>query len=439
MKKLILILIFGFIGLLSWSQTNPMVPKSGKVIFLYGDTANIDSTKIQVYKVLVRNAPVTNEFMNLPRFCLVGKEKKFYFSISAVLKATASFDWGNPLNSASDFIIENITPKAPGNGGQFLSTVQQSHLDFNVVGLPGRLQQFGCYLSLKFNGNGNSYAVKLDHAYVNFFNFTVGYTNSIFCDGAAHPYTVDCQGPNAEITTTNGGIRYQKGFKNGLKIGAAFELPMVSYTPYAETPTITTEAPTGITTQRIPDVPLYIQYAWSSTSHIRLSSIFRCLTYRDIVAQKNYNNFGYGIKLSGTITTKPVIAYFEATAGQGVASYLQDNTNHGLDMTPDPNDLGRLNNTTSWGAMGALQFNFTKTLFSTIAYSQVRNYMDYYTQGQIAYDNHYKYGQYGAVNIIWSPTSFFVVGLEYLYGRRTLNSGDHYSDNRIQAMTLFSF
>lgn len=435
MKGFLLIAAFLLSIAFASAQTHPLVPAEGKIPYIFGDTTGCDFIRIHAYTILIYNRPVDNEFSNLPRFAIIGKDKKFYFSTTAVLRATASYDWGNPLSSPSDFVVSRISPHAPGNNAQFLTTMRKSSLSFNFVGLPGKMQEYGVYFSVRFNGSSSEYGLKLHHAYVRFHRFTFGYTSSLYKDSSAVPFTIDSEGPCSLGGNSNTALTYQKEFKKHYKIGIGMELSETSYTPYAApAPT----SPLQSINQRLPDIPLYLQYK-KGENHLRLSSMLRCLYYRNPVTQKNHSNFGYGAKLSGVLKTYPLLAYFEAQVGSGIASCIQDDSGKGLDMVPNPHENGKLNNSTSWGGFLGIQLNYTPNLFSTVVYSYLRNYIDKYDYGQIPYDDQNKYSQYVAGNLIWKASPFISTGIEYLYGRRNLFSGDNYSDNRIMAMFLVSF
>lgn len=401
-------------------EVHPTTPTNQSIDFIVGDT--LKGTSSNVYNTLVGNAPATPHSRDLPKFSIIGRENKFYLSIGAQFKSTMNFDWGNPLSSPSLFIPAEISKAQAGNGGKLDFTVQRSRLSFNFVGLPNTEHQLGVYIALIFNGN--DYGVNVNHAYVKYHGFTIGYTATLFCDQTSVPYTIDAQSPNSTATFSNTVAQYEHFLTPSVKAGIGVELPMSS---------MTTDRETAITTQRTPDIPLYIQYRWNNNSHIRLSAILRNMSYRNDVLDKNENVFGWGMKLSGTSEYDKFTFYYMGKYGNGVASYLQDNIGLGLDLVPDETP-GKLSKTQSWGAFGAIQYNFSKKLFGTAIYSQIRNYADRYDGGTTSYDDQYKYGQYIGGNLIWSPNKYIQTGIEYLWGRRMNFDGTQHHNNRIMAM-----
>lgn len=98
----------------------------------------------------------------------------------------------------------------------------------------------------------------LREAYVSFKGFTFGRDVTTFCDLDAGPTTIDFQGPNAYNFTFATMIRYEVPFANDhLKFGLAAELPSVSGT-FGET--------FDPIPQRVPDFPVYFQYAWGANA-----------------------------------------------------------------------------------------------------------------------------------------------------------------------------
>lgn len=415
------------------AQNHPTTPMDGEVNIIIGDQSQNPN---EVYRILLENSPVNPEYTNIPRFAIIGKNNKFYFSVGASLKATTSFDWGNPYNNPSLFTPGDFTEVSPGNGGKWQATVRRSKIHFNFVALPGTENQLGVFVAVNFTGPNNDYGVMLSHAYLKYRGFTAGYNTTLYCDQAASPYTIDAEGPNSSSGSSNTVFDYEHNFTKEFKVGLGLELPMTSLTTKPNIPVGSTNV-----NQRIPDIPLYIQYAWSNSSHIRVSGIIRNMQYRDLDAGKNINSFGWGVKISGTAQLGPLTTYWMAQGGKGIASYLQDNIGLGLDMVPCPcaDAEGHLRNTKSWGAFGGLQYNFSPKVFATALYSHIRNYMDSYTGGTTTYNDQYNWGQYILGNLIWSITPNIQTGIEYIYGRRVNMDNTQIHDNRLTAMVLVSF
>lgn len=392
-------------------------------------------TTNKVYNILHQNAPHLYNIPDVPRFALLGKESKYYMGLGVNIKAVGVFDFGSPISNPYEFIPASIpVSSAPGNGAQFKFSGQQSNIYLNAVALPGTPNQLGAYVSINFvNPN---YAPSLNHAYLKYRDFTAGYTFSIFSDAAATPVTIDYQGMNAFTGMIHGMVAYEKTFgkKKGWTAGVGLDMPANSYTLTDKTASVN---------QRVPDIPFYIQKNWANgNGWLRASAIVRNLYYRNLAAGRNVDKIGWGVKMSGsTPVTSRLTAYWQGVYGKGVASYIQDLGATGMDLMPDPSDPARLDPVKVWGAYGALQYNFSKNVFGTLGYSQVRTYAHQYpvADGSNPWKNGYKYAQYVVANVIWNVNSIVQVGAEYLYGRRVDYGDTQAHDNRLEAMLQVSF
>ena len=385
------------------------------------------------YITMHENAPHINNLKDVPRFAIRGKENKFYMGLGVNIKGVATYDFGSPISNPNLFTTSAIPMNMdPGNGGQFKLSAQQSNVYLNVVALPGTKNQIGAFVSMNFLNSG--YSPMLQHAYLKYRDITAGYTYSIFTNAAAGPATIDYEGPNSFTAVIHGMIAYEPSFgrKKEWKAGIALDMPNESYTNAEHTATVT---------QRVPDIPFYIQRSWAGgAGWLRLSGIVRNLYYRDLTAQKNVDKVGWGIKASGST---PIIgglsAYYQAAYGKGIASYIQDLTGCGMDLMPVGDNTTSLKPVKAWGGFGALQYNFTPNLFCTALYSHVRTYAERYTGTSSPWGDSYKYAQYILGNVFYNVNSIVQVGLEYIYGRRVNYDGTQAHDNRLEAMLQVSF
>lgn len=412
------------------SQTHPAAAPRHEVTIINsaGDSLK---PQVDVYDIFLENAPKSYHVPGAPRFAIMGKDGKFYLGIGGTAKATASFDWGNPIDNAYDFTTSAIPmQESKGNGGLYQFSAATSGLFLNFVGLPDSKNKVGAYINFNLTGNGNNYGFNLYYAYIKFRGFTVGYDFSLFSDMAAIPPSIDNEGPNALTAIPNGVIDYRHSFSPRWSIGIGAELPMVSATYSSGNKNVN---------QRVPDIPAYVQYSWDKgKSWLRFSGIVRNMLYRDVVADRNRDCCGWGIKMSGSASLCPMVTtYYQAAYGKGITSYFQDLYEGNLDMVPDGE--GRLKAVEAWGGYIGLQYNLSPTVFATTTYSHLRNYADRYPDGSVNWDGQYKYAQYALANVIWNITPNISTGLEYIYGRRVDMNGLSRHDNRIQTMFQITF
>ncbi len=417
------------------AQRHPTESKNNTLEYIIGAQDALNDS-ISPYEVLVENTPVDPDF-STPHFAIVSKDRNYYFSVGANVKAVTSFDFGNPYKNETDFKTSDFSRVAPGDGALWQMSMKASTVSFNFVALPQHKYRIGAFVAFGFGGGtGNDYRITCDHAYLKFNGLTFGYTSSIYDDNAADAYLIDGNGPGASGAHSNMILGFQRHLSQKVKVGVGLELPCISITGYSKD---ANDKNINEVNQRIPDVPLYVQYSWGNVGHVRLSGVVRSMTYRDVVAAKNRTEMGYGVKLTSNFKFGNFVGYQMTQVGQGIASYMKDNDKFHLDLIPSADEPGRLKSTTSWGGLWALQYNYTPNLFSTVMYGYMRNYVDKYEGGTVDYASHMKYEQYGAVNLIWRASSYINFGIEYNYGIKHTFANESIHNNRIAGMVRATF
>ncbi len=383
-------------------------------------------------EVLQNNSPSEFHMPGTSRFAFAGRDNKFYLSIGGYAKATVSYDFGTPLDNPNEFVVSSIpTIKDPANSGLIQFSAMQSHLCLNFVAMPGNDNQVGLFIGTNFLDN---YTPTLQFAYLKYRGLKAGYDYSIFSDPAAGPPTIDYEGPVAlsAITTTMVSYTASFGRNKEWSAGGGAEVPLYS---------VTAGDAAGSCTQKVPDIPGFIQYSWDQgSSWVRFSAILRNMLYRDELLAKNINKAGWGIQLSGSASVGPnLTAYYQATYGNGIASHMQDLEDGGLDMVPDAAHEGKMKAVPAWGAYLGLEYKFSEKVYSSVTYSQLRTYAKDYQGGDTSWTDQYRYGQYAVANVFWQVTPVLQTGIEYIYGRRMDYSGAQGHDNRLQCMMQLNF
>lgn len=450
MKKLLLCGLLAT-GLFASAQNSHPTHVNQPVNIILGEV--VDSLKVM--QAFIDNSPADFRVPNAPRFAIVGKNEKFYLGFGGYVKGTMSFDWGSPINNYNEFIVSGIpmpgsSSYKPGNKGQFGLSAQQSDIFLNMVALPNDKNKVGFYLNFIFLGNG--YLPEVRQAYVTWRGIEMGYGFSLFTDLAADPSTIDYEGPNSFTVVINAKFDYRHTFGKHFGIGIGAELPMASYTNAfgrQEMGGVYRSIGTATVDQRIPDIPMYIQWNWGNNNRIRLSGLLRNMQYRsnmegasaeELVGGKTKNLVGGGIQLSGNFNiANKLIGYYQGSVGKGMTSYFEDVTGLGYDMAPDPTDPGKLKTVKAWGGYLGLQYNWSKKVYSNLIYSHLRLYTPHYNDGQSPWDTSYKYGQYAVANVFYNITPMFSWALEYIYGRRVDMNRVQAHDNRIQTMLQVTF
>lgn len=359
-----------------------------------------------------------------PRFLFLDKKGEVALGIGGYLKAVGEYDVDGAVDN-NDFYTNMIpVPLNPAQRQRFGATAAHSTIFLKMVTRPTKVGRVIVYMQTNFTGP--SYGLRLKQAYVTVGHVTLGKARSTFADAPAMAPTVDDQGPSGQVTAKNMLVQYMSPSWNGFSFAASAELPDVSFTEGSQSASIS---------QRFPDIPAYIQYAWDKgSSHIRLSGIMRQLSYRNLATQSNHFVTGYGVQISAITFFTPDFNFFgHYTYGKGIASYVNDLADLGYDLIPS-SAAGALKAPGVAGWTAGLQYNFTPKLFATASYSRAQLYD---TAGMSA--DTYRYAQYIAANVFYNLWGDLRIGAEYLHGTRKNISGISGKANRFEAMLQYSF
>ena len=366
-----------------------------------------------------------------PSAIFADREGKFSFAFGGFVALRAAYGFDRAIDN-----IDMVPYDIPMGGGnvsrqQLQMDASTSRLYLRGIANSSRLGKVEIFFDVDFRGRAaGSYTPRLRSGYVSMLGLTVGRDVTTFCDLEAAPTTIDFQGPNAYNYNFATMIRYEHSFiDNHLKIGVAAEIPKVSGT-YG-----TMLAPVP---QRVPDVPVYLQYAWGDNrqSHIRASGVFRNMYLYNEAREVTSDLFGWGVQFSGTIHVTPFIQLFmNGVYGEGITPYLQDLTGSGLDFTPNPSDEGRVQTMPMYGWQAAAQINILPNLFISGGYSAVTvcKKNGYYTADQ------YRMGQYIFGNVFYNVTRRFCIAAEYLWAKRENMSGVSHHANRVNLLAKYNF
>ena len=409
-------------------------------VFLFGNVHRDTA----VLRVLIQNAPDYFNAPDMPRFAIIGKERKFYLGIGGYAKASISYDFTNPITNPLCFVTSSIPMEnMPGNGALVQMSAGSSNLFFNFIALPHTKNQIGAYINFDFSGNNANYGFSLKSAYLTYKGFTLGFKPSLFTDGAACAPTVDQQGPNAMTFLFNTVLNYQYAFNSHWKVGVGLEMPVVNatYNEYSYQ-----------VNQRIPDIPFYGQFSYKEgKAWIRLSGLIRNMYYRNDVDGSTEDVFGYGVKLSGTTPIgRKVKLFYQTVYGKGLGSYIQDLQGLGLDMAPedirqqsgssdstfdgDPVPDGSLESVEALGSYTGLMWQISPKFFTSATFSEVECFLP-----NSVVPSTYKRGIYVVSNVFYNITPSVQAGVEYLWGSRENVNGETHHNTRLQTAVRVNF
>lgn len=363
-----------------------------------------------------------------PRFLFLDRQGRVALGIGGYIKGSMLYDFDGAIDDGAYFIPHDIpVPQDPAQRSQFFGTANKSTLLLQLVGRSERFGYYQFYVQTDFTGSGKKkYGLRLRQAYMKMGYLLAGLASSTFVDGSAGTPTVEDQGPAGELSCKNVQVRYAPRFNKHFSGAIAIEVPDASYTLTDQTKKIN---------QRVPDIPMYVQYEWGEgASHVRLSGILRNLSYRDILANKNRIATGWAAQLSGKICFTPALQfYFQGGIGAGYGQYVNDTQGFNFDLVPS-STVGKLKAQSMTNFELGLRYNVTKKFFMAAVYSQAR----LLSQGQLA-DDQYRYGQYLGVSGFYDIIPDLRFGMEYLRGQRSNFNHERAHANRITCMLQYSF
>lgn len=367
-----------------------------------------------------------------PRFLFLDRKGRVAMGIGGYVKGTMQYDFDGAINDGGGFNTFAIpVPADPAMRNRFFANANHSTVFLQMVGRTERFNSFEVYVRTDFTGGGpTAYGVKLKQAYLRLGYVTAGLAQSVFVDGAAGTPVIDVAGPAGEMSATNIGLFYKPNLGKGWSMGVSVELPEASYT--------TAGSQAESMPQRVPDIPVYVEYDWAQDrGHIRLSGLWRNLSYRNLERSDNRFVTGWAVQLSGA---SPIFAglgaYWQGAIGQGYARYINGIAERGFDLVPSASDPGKLVAPTLSNFELGLRYDFTPKFYMTCAYSEAHLMR---TGHYNLADDTYKYSRYLSVSGFYNMVGDLTVGLEYLHGQRVNLDGDRAGANRINAMLQYTF
>ena len=429
MKKRIFIPVLAFLYLtcLSVSAQSGSAEESIKII-------STDGNELEIVNSFKETAGKHFTDPKAPRFLLYDQKRDVAFGIGGSVRLRTAYDFsGSP--TSSDAFIPYAIPVSGNrlNKDGFRMNANNSTLFFKLLGNNDKIGQYQLYISGVFNGDGNAFT--LQDAYMKVYGFTIGRTWSTFNDPSAVPPTIDWQGPNGAAEMRTEQIRYERNITDDLSFGVAAELSQTTGRYGQSIKDLEMS-------QRIPDVPAYVQYAFGANkgSHVRLAGVLRNMNYLNEVKDKTEYATGYGVQLSSKIVATPLFTFYgQMNYGNGIGQYINDLSGNGLSLVAaaDNAATGKMKAVEAMGWFAQGQVNITSSLFATLGYSQARIFPKS-DKLDLAGTN-YRYGQYVVGNVFYNLTSDLQVGLEYLYGERVNINKEKGHANRVQALVQFNF
>lgn len=400
--------------------------RSHKIIFFgEGDNPATDSVTKQITRFYV------DQFRHFqdplaPYFLFMSRDTKLAMGIGGCVRMRGYYDWGGSIPSPgfAPYLIPMQTD--PLRERYFGTTPSGTALFFRVIGRNKKIGEYQVYIEANFNGyNSRDFHLKKAYAVLN--DWTIGYANSTFSDPSALPPAVDASGPNAKMSATDVLVRWMHNFKHGWTVAASVETPSDQID--------VVQGETAKVSQYIPDFAAFGQWSWGSGNHLRLAGILRSLPYRDLLSQKNIMKLGWGLQFSSIVhATESLTLYATFNGGRGYSSLGGDFLMGNYDLINNPVEPGKMYAPRSFGGFGAVQYNFTPSIFASATFGGAR-----YLPDHAVSPSEYKQCLYLAVNAFWYLTERISCGAELDLGRRKNFDGANRWAHRVNAFAQFSF
>lgn len=367
-----------------------------------------------------------------PQLIFSTRNGRFALGFGGFINLRTSYDFKGAVGSI-DFVPYDIAMhNSYASRQQVMMDATTSRIFTKAVVHSSLLGPVVAYVDMDFRGGGKwSYQPRLRSAYLSVKGFTFGRDVTTFCDLMSSPTTVDFEGPNAYTFEFATLLRYEGEFMDKhFKYGVAAEMPEVSGT-YGEH-----FAPIE---QRVPDFPMYLQYAWgeSRDSHFRLSAVLRTLYLHDKAKAENTTLLGWGVQASGRVKCCDFFTlYYNGIYGKGITRYIQDLAGSGLDFTPNPTNAYAIQTMPMWGVQASGEISLIPNMLTASGgYSvvKIQHHNGFYSSQQ------YKRGTYVFGNIFYNVTRNMRLAAEYLHGSRKDMSGEKATANRISIMAQYNF
>lgn len=367
----------------------------------------------------------------IPHYYTTTKNGNYAVAAGANMRIVNTVDFAGVISNSYDrgfvvpFIPMNYSEMARS---QYYLNAGTSQIFVKGAGVLNNGRKLEAFISLNFMGDG--YTPALHQAYVKLYNFTVGKSWNLFSDINTASPLVDYWGASGFSGMRDVNIKYENWITNCINYGLSMEMPEVDATYGTLSKSIT---------QTMPDVSGYIQYNWGydGESTIRGSVLYRRMAYYNTEKGESTSDCGYGAQISGKAKIIPALTlYYRATAGYGIASYINDLSLYADDMVPLSEETGELTTLGMYGVLGGIKYDISSRMFVSATYSQARIYdkSDVTIEGDA-----YRYSQYIAANCFWNVSSYLQLAVEVLHGVKSTFNTEKSNASRANVLLQYSF
>jgi len=329
-----------------------------------------------------------------------------------------------------DFYVPALTPIGGKNTSRFDAHARQSRFFFatstdlgNGEKMVGRLE-FDMMTSN--NGNDertvNGYSPVIRHAFVTYKNWTVGQTWSNFMDLQSLPETLDFVGnADAAIFVRQAQVRYTAG-----DFSIAIENPESTVSQFGTSARITTDD------NATPDLTIGYNFKTENAS-FRLGGLLRQIAIEDAIFDDTVTSYGVSFSGKFNLSNKNDIR-FTLNHGKGLGRYVGLNTINGAVLT---------------GTTNAAELEAIDVTAFSLAYRHLWNdkWRSTFLYSMLSADNQVQFSGVNATkathsysaNALYQFNPKFMMGIEYKFANREVESGLDGDMHRIQFSAKYDF
>ncbi len=309
--------------------------------------------------------------------------------------------------TGNDFISSTIpSTDNLSDAGRLNFDPSATRLSLQITQSTDAVGDIKVYVEGDFRGTGNT--IRLRQAYVEMLGFIAGQAWSFMSDLSAQAPTVDINGVGSRTFLRTHMFGYRRSFSDFVSAGISVEIPSLT-TSYIDG--------YSAVNQTVPNVPIYIQ-AKSGLGHIKAAAVFRSLQYCDNATESRVSQLGWGAQLSGSLNvTEGITLFGQGIYGEGINNYISDLASLEVNLMPSEGD--QMEATQMGGASLGISAKLSKKWSFALSGSHTRNMGD-----ATYFAGDYKYTNYCAAALFFSPAPRVTLATEYLNGSRTNFGGE---------------
>ncbi|MFL5772543.1 MAG: DcaP family trimeric outer membrane transporter [Flavisolibacter sp.] len=290
-----------------------------------------------------------------------------------------------------------------------------------------------------FGKNAGQTTFHVVNAYGELGHFGAGQTASAFMNLDVFPETLDYWGPLSRVFYLNIQLRYIPVKNENSRVVIALERPGGTSDGGDYKNAIELQGIKPVF--KYPNLTMHYRRT-ASWGHIQLAGIAKSMKWEDVSDTSIYklagSALGWGFNISSVIkASRNLTLKVQGVYGNGMENYIAD-AGADIGLESNPGDIYRPFTGKAlpvWGFFSFVEILWNKSLRSSAGYA-----FESINNSDLQSANAFHHGQYGLINLRYSPIKYAMVAIEYQYGRRdNFKDGFHSTGNKIQFQCRVNF